>query len=107
MNDAVTVLNQVSGNKDCNLRAKPKYHISQQIQYRSRIGLFLAENVFSPTLLRRFSIVLVEGDDKLFWFAQVLHSVHTGSIEVKDDQQRFVFVKYFEVSLQRKNYRDP
>lgn len=59
-----------------------------------------ADNAFRPTSLKRFSVVLVECNYKLYWFAQVLFLLLIGTMGVNDKRQEFASVKYIEITPQ-------
>lgn len=60
--------------------------ILKDIQFQNHVQLVYADNVFGPTSLKRISVVLVDGDDKLNQFVQVFLPLHIGTMGFKDDQ---------------------
>lgn len=72
--------------------------VCDDIQLQNHIKCVFAENVFSPTLLKLFIVVLVEVDNKLIWFVQVSLLLYIGMMRFKYSQQEFVFLRQFEVT---------
>lgn len=46
---------------------------------------------------RRFSVMLIKGDKRSLWFAQVLLLFHVEQNTFQRDKEQFAFVRYFEV----------
>lgn len=78
--------------------------IWKDIQFQNHAQRVFADTAFGLISLKQFNIVLVVGDDKLCWFAQVLFLLQIGIEEI---QQEFAVVKYFEITAplnQLKNF---
>lgn len=47
---------------------------------------------------KKFSFVLVEGNDSSYWFAEVLLLPHLSTYSAVQDAQEFAFVQYFDLT---------
>lgn len=60
--------------------------------------LFFAAAAFSLIRIGQFSVVWIEGDNKFFWFAQVLLLFHVERNKLKSDVEQFAIHRYFEIT---------
>lgn len=72
--------------------------VCKDLQFQNYVQRVFAHSAFGPTSIKQFSIELVEGDKQQYYFAEILLLLHIGTTEVKDNQQEFFFVDYYEIT---------